>query len=86
MDREAHTGVGPRSIYVRNVGPGDSGLRISLRRRFPDGLYGDVLGELLSWTDGVVRIRRRDDTVVEVAEADVVAAKRVPPPPERRPR
>ena len=82
MDGDAHTGVS----YVRNVGPGDSGVRVSVRRRLPDGLYGDVLGDLLSWVDGTVRIRRRDDTVVEVAEADVVAAKKIPPPPVLRPR
>ncbi|MGZ6826983.1 MAG: putative acetyltransferase [Mycobacteriales bacterium] len=73
----------PGVRYARDVGPGDSGVRVSLRRRLPEGGLGDVLGELLSW-DAVVRVQRRDGTVVEVAEADVVAAKRVPPPPERR--
>ena len=67
-----------------NVGPGDHGVRISLRRRLPEGGYGDVLGELLSWNEAVVRVQKRDGTVVEVPPADVVAAKRVPPPPERR--
>ena len=70
--------------YTVDVGPGDSGVRVSLRRALPDGGYGDVLGDLLSWADGLVRVRRRDGSVVEVAEHDVVAAKRVPPPPERR--
>ena len=70
--------------YVVDVGPGDSGVRVTLRRRLADGGLGDVLGELLSWADGVVRVRSRDDVVHEVAEADVVAAKRIPPPPARR--
>lgn len=70
--------------YTTDVGPGDAGMRISLRRKLAEGGYGDVLGELLSWTDGQVRVQRRDGTVAEVAEADVVAAKRIPPPPPRR--
>jgi hypothetical protein len=69
--------------FTVDVGPGDSGVRISLRRTLPEGGYGDVLGELLSW-DAVVRVQRRDGTVVEVPAADVVAAKKVPPAPERR--
>ena len=70
--------------YVRDVGPGDSGVRVSLRRRLPGGGLGDLLGELESWTDGIVRVRARDEVVHDVAEDDVVAAKRVPPPPVRR--
>ncbi len=46
---------------------------------------GDVLGVLVSWSDGQVQLRRRDGVVVSVAEGDVVAAKRIGPPPERRP-
>jgi hypothetical protein len=69
--------------YTRDVGPGDSGVRVSLRRALPDGGYGDVLGQLLSWTE-VARIERRDGVVVEVPSETVVAAKRVPPAPERR--
>ena len=70
--------------YVVDVGPGDSGVRVTLRRRLADGGLGDVLGELISWADGVVRVRSRDDVVHEVAEDDVIAAKRIPPPPARR--
>ncbi len=70
--------------YVRDVGPGEGNVRVSLRRRLPDGGLSDLLGELLSWADGVVRVRSRDDVVHEVAEGDVVAAKRIPPPPVRR--
>jgi hypothetical protein len=80
VESERPTGV----RYVIDVGPGDSGVRISLRRRLSEGGYGDVLGVLLSWGDGLVRVEKRDGSVVEIPEADVVAAKRVPPPPARR--
>lgn len=70
--------------YRQDVGPGDKGMRISLRRRLPDGRYGDVLGVLLSWSDGLVRVERASGEIVEIAAADVVATKRVPPPPVRR--
>ena len=70
------------------VGPDQVGRRVVLRRRLPDpqpgALYGDVLGELLSW-DGVtavVRTRAGDDVSVPVA--DVVAGKEVPPPARRK--
>ena len=70
--------------YTRDVGPGDSGVRVSMRRRLPEGGMGDVVGELLGWADGVARVRDRRGVEHEVAEADVVAAKRVPPAPARR--
>ena len=70
--------------YTRDVGPGDSGVRITLRRRLPEGGMGDVLGDLLSWSDGVVRVRDRHGAEHAVDEDAVVAAKRVPPPPPRR--
>lgn len=70
--------------YTRDVGPGDDGVRISLRRRLAGGGMGDLLGELISWGDGVVRLRDRHGTEHAVAEDDVVAAKRIPPPPARR--
>jgi len=64
------------------VGPGDSGVRVSLRRTLPEGGYGDVLGELVSWTAVVVVETRHG--LVEVPAETVVAAKKVPPAPERR--
>ena len=70
--------------YTRDVGPGDSGVRISLRRHLAEGGMGDLLGDLLSWQDGVVRLRDRHGTEHAVAEEAVVAAKRIPPPPARR--
>jgi hypothetical protein len=70
--------------YTRDVGPSDVGVRVSLRRRLAEGGLGDVLGVLEAWQDGRLAVRRRDGSVAEVREADVVAVKRVPPPPERR--
>jgi len=70
--------------YTRDVGPGDSGVRITLRRHLDGGGTGDLLGDLLSWQDGVVRLRDRHGTEHAVAEHAVMAAKRIPPPPARR--
>ena len=72
--------------YAWNVTPGDVGARVSLRRRLAEGGLGDVLGVLEAWQDGVLTVRRRDDSTVTVDEADVVAVKQVPPAPARRPR
>jgi hypothetical protein len=74
--------------YTRDVGPGSgvdpTGLRVSLRRRLAEGGLGDLLGVVESWSDGLVRLRDRHGALHEVAEGDVVAVKRIPPPPERR--
>ena len=66
------------------AGPSDVGHRVVVRRRLPDGLAGDLLGELLRWDDTTVVVRDRNGLVHEVARKDVLAAKRVPPPPTRR--
>ncbi|MYV98473.1 GNAT family N-acetyltransferase [Streptomyces sp. SID3343] len=58
------------------------GRRVSLRRELPAGsgaTYGDVVGDLVDWTEGVLTITRRDGSIARVAEASVVAAKVVPP-------
>ena len=61
----------------------DVGARVVVRRRLPEGGSGDLLGELVRW-DGEVVVRDRAGLLHTVARADVVAAKRVPPPPARR--
>ena len=71
--------------YAQEVGPGDAGVRISLRRRYPDGQLGDLLGVLESWADGVVTLVRSSGERVLVPAAEVVATRRIPPPPVRRP-
>lgn len=71
---------------VVRVSAADVGRRVSLRRRLPDGTFTDVVGTLESWTpDGEVSVRRRDGSLVTLRAADLVAGKRVPPPPARRP-
>ena len=65
------------------LGPADVGARVVVRRRLPDGLLGDVLGELLTWSDEVV-VRDRHGQLVRIARTDVVLGKRVPPAPPRR--
>ena len=63
------------------LGPADVGSRVSLRRRLPEGSYGDVVGELLSWEAGRLVVRRRDGTEVSVDEGLVVAGRVVPADP-----
>lgn len=70
--------------YALSAGPGDVGARVVLRRRLPDGRFSDLLGHVEAWSGGTVRVRTRNGALVDVAEADLVAAKRVPPPPARR--
>lgn len=70
--------------YARDVGEGDHGVRVSLRHRTADGGLTDVLGELQSWTSETVVVRDRHGALHTVAADAVVAAKRIPPPPERR--
>jgi hypothetical protein len=74
---------GPRlgAVHEVRIGPADIGARVSLRRVLRDGRdgLGDVVGDLLSWQEGEVVVRRRSGEEVTVAEADLVAGKRVPP-------
>jgi hypothetical protein len=70
--------------YTREDGAALVGARVVLRRRLPEGGLGDLLGVVEQWSDGWARLRDRHGAVHEVHERDVVAAKRVPPPPVRR--
>jgi N-acetylglutamate synthase len=71
--------------------PADVGSRVVVRRmlhgeRGPSGgaALTDVIGVLEAWQDEHLVVRRKDDSTVRIALADVVAAKTVPPPPTRR--
>ena len=73
-----------------SLGPHVVGQRVVVRRvlRGETGPSGgpamtDVLGTCESWEDGLVRVRREDGTVVEIAVADIVSGKPVPPRPTR---
>jgi ribosomal protein S18 acetylase RimI-like enzyme len=46
----------------------------------------DTLGTLESWDDATIGVRKADGTLVTIAQADVIAAKPVPPKPDPRPR
>jgi N-acetylglutamate synthase len=68
------------------LGPHCVGQRVVVRRvvRGEQGPSGgpaltDVLGVMESWTDTATSVRREDGTLVEVARADLVAGKPVPP-------
>ncbi len=69
--------------YARTLSAADVGARVVVRRRLSDGLYGDLLGELLAWGGSVV-VRDRHGDLVRIARSDVVLGKRVPPAPARR--
>ena len=60
-----------------------AGARVVVRYRLPDGRATDALGILLSAgpDELVVEGKRGTETI---AVADVIAAKEVPPAPERR--
>ncbi|MQA87680.1 MAG: hypothetical protein GEV03_24415 [Streptosporangiales bacterium] len=77
-----------RARFEISVTPGDVGRRVSLRRRLPDGRFTDAVGVLESWEHGRLTVRRRDGSLVELAEETLVAGKVVPnpPPPRRRSR
>jgi len=70
--------------YTRDAGPSSVGERVVVRRRLPEGGLGDVIGTVERWSGGTVALRDRHGALHELDEASVVAAKRVPPPPERR--
>jgi hypothetical protein len=65
------------AITTQNIGQ-----RITTRRRVPGG-YRDAVGTLESWEAGVLKVRKKDGTVVEILEETLVAAKVVPAAPPR---
>ncbi len=76
-----------RPRYVVRITPDDVGRRVTVRTRIPAGpgepATTDTVGTLLAWRDGFLQIRRRDGAVRTVAEADLLAARVVEPPPSR---
>jgi ribosomal protein S18 acetylase RimI-like enzyme len=78
------TAGGPRiglgAVYAVRIDPADVGRRVTLRRTLPDDEgTGDVVGALLSWSDGVLVLQRRNGDRVEVPEASVLSARVVAP-------
>ncbi|MGQ0625935.1 MAG: putative acetyltransferase [Sporichthyaceae bacterium] len=70
--------------YAMALSAADVGSRVSVRRTHPEGGLGDVVGELLSWENDLLTIRRKDGSLIPVAVADLVAGKVVPPAPVRK--
>ncbi|MGH3369574.1 MAG: hypothetical protein ACRDPR_06205, partial [Nocardioidaceae bacterium] len=74
-------GLGPhvvgQRVVVRRVLPGETG---------PSGgpALTDVLGVMESWSGGVAAVRKADGDLVEIAIADIVSGKAVPPRPSVR--
>ena len=72
--------------YAREVGPADVGARVTVRRvltREPLR-YGDVVGDLVSWSPDTLVVRTRRGNEVRVEQDTVVATRKVPPAPVRR--
>ncbi|GAA0949980.1 hypothetical protein [Nonomuraea longicatena] len=67
---------------VIKITPADVRARVTTRRTVPGG-FRDAVGVLESWTSGVLRVRKRDGTIVEIAEESLVAGRVVPAAPPR---
>ena len=67
------------------LGPQDVGQRVVLRRRLPDGRLSDLLGVLERFDDEAAVVCSRTGDQTRVERDDVVAGKRIPPAPARRP-
>jgi hypothetical protein len=76
-----------RGRYAVRVTPADAGQRVSVRARThaPAGepQTTDAVGVLRAWADGILLVERRDGTVAEIPETDVVAARVIPARAER---
>ena len=73
----------PQSVGRHQLGPHVVGQRVVVRHLLPDGRATDVLGVCTSWGPDTVVIRS-DRGPVEVAIADIVTGKPVPPRPSMR--
>jgi hypothetical protein len=59
------------------ISPANVGERVTVRRRVPEG-FRDAVGELVSWRDGLLVVRKRNGDLVEIDENTLAAAKVVP--------
>lgn len=73
----------PQPVGRHLLGPHVVGQRVVVRHLLPDGRATDVLGVCTSWGPATVMIRS-DRGPVEVAIADIVTGKPVPPRPSVR--
>ena len=76
-----------KARLVVRITPADVGSRVSGRSRIAaqpgEPSTTDTVGQLLAWQDGYLRIQRRDGTVAQLPETDLLAGKVVPDPPPR---
>jgi len=61
------------------------GLRVVVRRRLPEGGFGDALGYITELNESGLEIETRRGKVWVDADT-IFLGKPVPPPPEKRPR
>lgn len=70
------------SRLVVRITAADVGSRVSVRSRIADAGAGpamtDTVGRLLRWSHGTLVIERRDGSVAELQETDLLAGKVVP--------
>ena len=70
-----------RARGVVRISPADTGARVTVRSLLPEPGDGptmtDTVGILESWTDGVLRIRRKNGELVTLTETSVVAARTI---------
>jgi hypothetical protein len=65
------------------IGPEHIGGRVSIRYRRDDGRPAEAIGRLVDWRAGRLRIERRDGSVLEITETQLVAGRPVPDSPPR---
>jgi N-acetylglutamate synthase len=69
----------PHAVGRHLLGPHVVGQRVVVRHLLPDGSATDVLGTCTSWGGGTMVVDRDGHGPVEIALADVVTGKPVPP-------
>lgn len=73
---------------VVRITPADVGRRVSVRSRLAAGpgepSTTDSLGYLRRWDAGELTIEKRDGSLTAIRESDLVAAKVIGDPPQRR--
>lgn len=72
-----------RYRYVVRIGSSDVGSRVVIRWRRPDGEVADVLGVLEAASAEAFVVRKASGELVTVPRDRAMAAKPIPPAPER---
>ena len=76
-----------RGRYVVRITPADVGRRVTIRSRIGASdrqpAMTDTVGVLRAWTEGVLRVERRDGELVEIRDKDMVAGRVIAASPWR---